>query len=99
MIMVLSRFTVVEGMEEKVREAFLARPHLVDQADGFIRMEVRRPQESPTEFWLMTWWHDESSYLAWHQSHAYHESHEFMPKGLKLVPGKTSITMLEKIAD
>ncbi|HCZ14916.1 MAG TPA: antibiotic biosynthesis monooxygenase [Candidatus Accumulibacter sp.] len=95
----LSRFTVANGMEEEVRAAFVARPHLVDAVAGFVRMEVLRPQGHPEEFWLMTWWLDERSFDAWHRSHVYHDSHRGMPKGLKLVPGRTEISRLELVAE
>ncbi|WP_291988837.1 antibiotic biosynthesis monooxygenase [Candidatus Accumulibacter sp. ACC007] len=99
MFVALSRFTVANGMHDAVREAFLARPHLVDRVPGFVRMEVLRPQGCPEEFWLMTWWSDETCFDAWHRSHAYHDSHAGMPKGLKLVPGSTEIRRLERIAE
>lgn len=99
MFVALSRFTVANGMEEAVRVAFVARPHLVDAVAGFVRMEVLRPQGHPEEFWLMTWWRDETSFDAWHRSHAYRDSHGGMPKGLKLVPGSTEIRRLEQIAE
>ena len=99
MIVALSQFTVIEGVEEAVVDAFLSRPHLVDNVSGFIRMEVLRPQSTPTEFWLLTWWENEASYHTWHKSHEYHDSHKNMPKGLKLVPRSAKITLLEHIAD
>lgn len=99
MFIALSQFTVVSGMEDAVKDAFLSRPHLVDKAHGYIRMEVLRPKESPEEFWLLTWWENEDSYLTWHGSHEYHASHEFMPKGLKLVPGTAKITLLERVSE
>lgn len=40
MVVVLSKFRVRNGMEDAVRLAFRARPHLVDDAPGFPRMEV-----------------------------------------------------------
>jgi len=97
-VVVLSRFTVESGMEDAVRHAFLNRPNLVDDASGFIRMEVLQPDTAPQEFWLMTWWADQAAYAAWHKSHAYHASHKQMPKGLKLLPGSTSITRLVLVA-
>lgn len=98
MFVALSRFTVANGMEEDVRQAFLARPHLVDDVSGFTRMEVLRPQGRPEEFWLMTWWQDETCYDTWHKSHAYHDSHSGIPKGLKLIPGATEIRRFEQVA-
>ena len=93
-----SRFVVRNGMEEAVRQAFVSRPHLVDGAPGFCRMEVMRPLEHPEEFWLMTWWTDEASFVTWHKSHDYRESHAGIPKGLKLVPGSVQIRRLELIS-
>lgn len=94
-----SRFVVRNGMEEEVRHAFVARPHVVDHAPGFCRMEVLRPLETPGEFWLLTWWTDEAAFVTWHKSHDYRESHAGIPKGLKLVPGSVQIRRLELISN
>ncbi|MDA0978226.1 MAG: antibiotic biosynthesis monooxygenase [Proteobacteria bacterium] len=95
--MALSQFTVMPGREDSVAEAFRQRPHLVDRAPGFIRMEVFRPEDSPREFWLMTWWRDRVSYENWHNGHHYLDSHAFMPKGLKLVPRTAKVTHLRML--
>jgi heme oxygenase (mycobilin-producing) len=94
----LSRFRVRNGMEAEVAEAFRNRPHLVDDAPGFIRMEVLTPSEDGTEFWLMTWWRDEESFRSWHHGHLYRESHAGMPKGLKLDPSATEMRGFRSIA-
>jgi len=93
----LSRFVIKNDMKEAVREAFLARPHLVDKAPGFVRMEVLSPQENGQEIWLMTFWTDEESFRTWHHSHLYHESHKGIPKGLKLVPKSVELRFFEHI--
>ena len=98
MILVIRKFTVRNGMEEAVRQAFVDRPHLVDSAPGYQRMEVLRALGHPEEFWLTTWWQDEASYDTWHRSHAYRDSHKGLPKGLKLVPGSTEIRRFEQMA-
>jgi len=95
----LSQFTVANGMDEAVKAAFLARPHEVDQAPGYLRMQVWRPDGQPEVFWLVTWWRDAESYQAWHHSHAYRQSHAHIPKGLKLVPGRQRIDRFEVVAD
>ncbi len=59
MFVALSRVTIRNDMAEDVRQAFSARPHLVDEAQGFIGMEVMNPIEDPAEFWLVTRWSDE----------------------------------------
>jgi len=49
MFVALSRFTVLNDMAGAVREAFTARPHLVDEAQGFLGMQVMNPLENPAE--------------------------------------------------
>jgi heme-degrading monooxygenase HmoA len=98
MFVVLSRFVVANGKSSDVAAAFRARPHLVDRAPGFLRMEVLSPREDPNEFWLLTWWTTQEHFEAWHRSHEYHESHKGIPKGLKLVPKSAQILRFDHIA-
>lgn len=98
MFIALSRFTIRNGMALEVREAFRARPHRVDATEGFIGMEVMSPLGNEAEIWLVTRWRDEHSYRTWHHSHEYHESHQGIPKGLKLLPGATEIRLFEVFA-
>jgi heme-degrading monooxygenase HmoA len=95
---VLSRFVVANDLDAEVKRAFILRPHLVDGAAGFIRMDVLSPEDMPNEIWLMTYWVDLASYRTWHKSHAYHESHAGIPKGLKLVPGSAALRIFNLIA-
>ena len=93
----LSRFLIANDMSEQVREAFRNRPHLVDDAPGFLRMEVLSPIDNKQEIWLITHWTDEKSFRVWHHSHKYHQSHKGIPKGLKLVPKSVEIRYFEYI--
>jgi heme oxygenase (mycobilin-producing) len=95
----LSKFKVRNGMEADVRAAFLRRPHLVDSAEGFVRMDVVSPTGDDSEFWLFTWWRDEATFRAWHHSHLYRDSHAGIPRGLKLVPEATEILTFHHITD
>lgn len=95
----LSRFKVRNGMSSEVRDAFLQRPHLVDSADGFVRMDVVSPTGDDAEFWLLTYWRDENSFREWHRSHLYRESHAGIPPGLKLVPESTELLTFHYITD
>lgn len=94
----MSRFTIANGMAGEVHEAFRKRPHLVDAAAGFVRMEVICPRGAPEQIWLITFWTDEASYETWHRGHAYHGSHSHIPKGLKLVQGSTKIEYFDHIS-
>ena len=96
--MALSRFVIANGMTDAVHHAFRERPHLVDNAKGFVRIEVLNPRECPEEIWLLTYWTDAQSYRVWHRSHDYHQAHEGIPKGLKLVPKIAEILLFDYIA-
>lgn len=97
MITVLSRFTVANGIEADVRDAFVNRPHLVENAPGFVKLDVLSPAESPAEFWLLTFWESEQHFREWHKNHR-HESHKLMPKGLRLDAAGTEVRILNHIA-
>src|SRR5436305_14403892 len=78
----LSRFTIANGMEAEVQQAFRDRPHQVDGTPGFVRMEVLVPVDAPEEVWLFTWWSDEASYRTWHRGQEYRDAHLGIPRGL-----------------
>ncbi|MCV2356310.1 antibiotic biosynthesis monooxygenase [Paucibacter sp. B2R-40] len=98
MFVVLSRFEIANGMVEEVRAAFRERPHRVEDAPGFVRMEVMSPCDKPEEVWLLTYWSDADSFNAWHHSHAYKDAHRGIPKGLKLVPRSTELRQFNVFA-
>lgn len=99
MFVAISRFTIANGMTDEVKEAFLRRPHLVDTAPGFVRMEVLNALDRDgAEFWLLTYWTDVTAFEEWHRNHR-HESHVGIPKGLKLVPGSAEVRYFERVCD
>lgn len=81
----------------EVKQAFIDRPRMVDHAEGFLRLEVISPLDTPDEIWLLTYWTDEESFRAWHKSHLYRDSHAGIPKGLKLVRGSAEVRFFEQI--
>ncbi len=93
MVTVISRFRVRNGLEQDVRTAFLNRPRLVENTSGFCGLDVLTDAKDPSIFLLLTRWQDEDSFQVWHRSDAHHQSHEFMPRGLKLDAAFTSLTV------
>ncbi|MEX2602405.1 MAG: antibiotic biosynthesis monooxygenase family protein [Balneolaceae bacterium] len=93
----ISKFEIKNNMEEEVREAFRNRPGFVENADGFIRLDVISPKENPSEIWLITHWADEDSFHHWHKNHK-SDSHQNIPKGLKLVKRSFTLTYYEHIS-
>ncbi len=94
----ISRFVVANDLADDVGHAFVDRPHEVDSAAGFVRMEVLRGGEEDKEFVLLTWWESPADYRTWHRSHDYKASHAGIPKGLRLVKGQTRISEYRQIA-
>ena len=97
MILVESRFRVANDMHDSVRTAFLQRPGLVDDVSGFLGMDVYQASGDASVFHLVTRWTDRGAYDAWHRSDAHHESHAFIPRGLKLDAAFTKLTVMERI--
>ncbi|MFZ2490159.1 MAG: antibiotic biosynthesis monooxygenase family protein [Thermoanaerobaculia bacterium] len=93
----ISRFRVSNGMERSVYDAFIARPRMVDDVSGFIRMDVLCPQADAAEFWLVTVWQDEEAFRSWHTSHLYRDSHAGIPKGIKLDAAVTELRTFVRI--
>lgn len=98
MFVSMSSFIIANDMAQEVKEAFINRPHLVDKAPGFLRMEVFTSQENPNEFSLMSYWENEESFKVWYESHKYHDSHSGIPKGVKLVPKSVKIRYYNLVA-
>ena len=97
-VVVISKFTIANGMDEAVHTAFCERAHLVDDAPGFLGLEVMHPVGQPAEVWLVTRWADEQSYRTWYRGHSYQASHKGIPRGLKLVRGSTEIQVFNVFA-
>jgi len=94
-----SRFVVANALADSVRDAFANRPHAVDTAPGFLRMEVTSPRDDPNAFCLTTYWSDERSFRSWYKSHAFRDSHQSMPRGLKVVRGSASLRFFDLVCD
>jgi heme oxygenase (mycobilin-producing) len=97
MFIAVSQFTIANDKTDEVKQAFRDRPHLVEQVEGFVRMEVFSPRETPAEIWLVTYWDSEDSFNVWHHSHLYRESHKGIPKGLKLVPQSARLRFFDSV--
>jgi signal transduction histidine kinase/heme-degrading monooxygenase HmoA len=111
MVAVISRFRVANAREADVARAFQQRPRAVEEASGFLWLEVFVDRDDPAVFYLVTRWTDLDSYERWHASPAHRESHAFIPKGLKLsaewtrlftlvrVEGATGLPVVEAVSD
>jgi heme-degrading monooxygenase HmoA len=98
-ILAVSQFRVINGLEAAVRQAFQDRPHLVDLAPGFLDMEVLVNTDDQSIFSLVTRWADLESFRAWKSSEAHKLSHSGIPKGLRLDPAYTKLTLLHEVTE
>ncbi len=96
MIAVISKFTIENGMEIEVKYAFKNRPQMVENAAGYIKMDVISPLDNPSEIQLITYWQSVTDFESWHKLHL-RSSHQLIPKGLKLVPHSWSLSYFEHI--
>jgi heme oxygenase (mycobilin-producing) len=99
MIVALSRFKVANGQEGSVAHAFLNRPRLPEQPEGFFGMEALADSTEPSIFYLSTRWSTELAFRQWYSSDAYRASHSGIPKGIKLDPACTQLVILKYLCD
>jgi len=100
MFIVLSKFTVANNgqMVAAVKQAFVNRPRLVEEAPGFHKLEVLSPIDKPEQIWLLTYWSDESSFKQWYGTHKYKAAHHAIPNGLTLIPDETEMQFFEHVS-
>jgi heme-degrading monooxygenase HmoA len=60
-------------------------------------LEVFQDETDCAVFYLITSWSDASAFRTWHSSQAHKQSHELMPKGLKLDSAFTELRILERV--
>ncbi|WP_347156568.1 antibiotic biosynthesis monooxygenase family protein [Pontibacter chitinilyticus] len=94
----MSTFEIANDMASDVREAFINRPHFVDNAPGFVKMEVLTAHDNPQVICLLTYWENEELFKTWYKHHM-NESHKDIPKGLKLVPKSTRVSYFNYICN
>jgi heme-degrading monooxygenase HmoA len=63
--------------------AFRDRIHLVDDADGFIGLEVWQSDKQPDELIMVSRWRDRDAFSRYMKSDAHERSHERIPPELR----------------
>jgi heme-degrading monooxygenase HmoA len=72
----LSRLNVEDGRADELVAAFRRRAHLVDDADGFVDLEVWRSDRDPAEIVMVSRWRDRDAFKAYMKSDAHRVSHD-----------------------
>lgn len=72
----LSRLRVPAHASEELIAAFRRRAHLVDEADGFVDLQVWRSDRDAGEILMVSRWQDREAFTAYMKSHGHRISHE-----------------------
>ncbi|MBA3358137.1 MAG: antibiotic biosynthesis monooxygenase [Thermoleophilaceae bacterium] len=72
----LSRLRVPAHASEELIAAFRRRAHLVDDADGFIDLQVWRSDRDAGEIVMVSRWQDREAFKAYMKSQEHRISHE-----------------------
>jgi heme-degrading monooxygenase HmoA len=87
----LSRLRVEEGRAAELVAAFRRRLHLVDDADGFVDLEVWQSDRDPAEVVMVSRWRDRDAFKAYMKSDAHQVSHD------RIDPSLDSAIKLERL--
>jgi heme-degrading monooxygenase HmoA len=71
----LSRLRVDEGRAPELVAAFRRRAHLVDDADGFVDLQVWQSDRDPAELVMVSRWRDRDAFKAYMKSDEHRVSH------------------------
>ena len=79
----LSRLRVDAAHADRLVEAFRGRVGLVDDADGFVDLEVWRSDRDAREVVMVSRWRDRDAFRAYMRSDAHRISHDRIPAELE----------------
>ncbi len=72
----LSRLRVEAERAAELVAAFRRRAHLVDQADGFVDLQVWQSDRDPEEIVMVSRWRDRAAFKEYMRSDAHRVSHD-----------------------
>src|SRR5919112_804721 len=75
MYVLLSRLRIDPPRAPELVTAFRARAHLVEEADGFIDLQVWQSDRDASEIVMVSRWRDRQAFTAYMRSEAHHVSH------------------------
>ncbi len=72
----LSRLRIDSARSPELIAAFRRRAHLVDEADGFVDLQVWQSDRDDAEIVMVSRWRDRAAFKAYMRSDAHRVSHE-----------------------
>jgi heme-degrading monooxygenase HmoA len=87
MIVAISRIRITSGNADAVAAQYCQRSGLVEQAPGFLGLEILRGQDQPDEFLVYMRWADRAAFDDYRGSARFRQAHHSIAK----IPGRTRI--------
>lgn len=75
MYIVANRVPVAEGWEEAFEARFRQRAGQVEKSNGFVSMQILKPDSPETPYVVMTTWRDRAAFDAWIGSPDFRAAH------------------------
>jgi len=79
----MSRLAVAPGRSEELIAAFADRAHLVDDAAGFVDLEVWRSDRDPSEVVMVSRWRSRDDFTRYMRSEEHAASHDRIDPSLQ----------------
>lgn len=79
----VSHLRIADESAPALLAAFAKRAHLVEEADGFERLEVWQGSSDPGEVVMVSWWRDRAAFTQYMKSDAHAVSHNRIPTALQ----------------
>lgn len=76
MIVAISRIRVVSGNEEAIAAQYRQRLGAVEEAPGFLGLEILQEQDRPEAFLVLMRWRERADFEAYRRSEAFRRAHE-----------------------
>jgi heme-degrading monooxygenase HmoA len=87
MVVAISRFRITSGNANAVAAHYQRRSRLVEQAPGFLGLEILRGQDRPDDFLVYMRWVDRAAFEAYQGSAQFRQAH----RAIASIPGRTRI--------
>jgi heme-degrading monooxygenase HmoA len=87
MIVAISRFRIISANADAVAAQYQQRSRLVEQAAGFLGLEILRGQDHPDEFLVCMRWANRTAFDAYRGSPLFRQAHRTIGQ----IPGRTRI--------
>ena len=87
MIVAISRIRITSGNADAVAAQYQQRSRLVEQAPGFLGIEILRGQDQPDEFMVCMRWVDRAAFESYKSGAQFRQAHQ----NIRTIAGRTRI--------